>query len=50
MVETHIDDEFISSVFDKIIPMHSMLANLRDLDLSHNIISNSYISLMQSLQ
>jgi hypothetical protein len=49
MVETHIDDEFISSVFDKIIPMHVMLANLRDLDLSHNIISNSYISLMQSL-
>ncbi len=49
MVETHIDDEFINSVFNKIIPQEGMLGNLRDLDLSHNIISNSYISLMQSL-
>jgi hypothetical protein len=49
MVETHIDDEFINSVFNKIVPQHGMLSNLRDLDLSHNIISNSYISLMKSL-
>jgi hypothetical protein len=49
MVETHIDDEFINSVFNMIIPQHGMLVNLRDFDLSHNIISNSYISLMKSL-
>ena len=49
MVETHIEDEFVNNVFGKIVPVHGMLMNLRDFDISHNVISSNYIVLMKSL-
>lgn len=49
-METRIDDDFITKVFSNVLPKRGYFKNLRDLDLSHNILNNSYPILMSTLQ